>query len=259
MSPLAQRIVKDMTLPAKDRGKDVSDPHGVAALLADSHCFDFTGVPELLSEVRKLLPEHGSLSDAISLLGERAFLPADRTWIECLSGDFRIGYLLIRSGSGAEVYTAITTKGQPAGTMKLAWIPIDNSLETGRLHNEFTPAKIASDLSRIYAALAIINTPRMIGRKQHMPHRGLERQLLRSSPGIGSFPLRAWTELTLSVSAMMTEADGTDHEAHYTGEKCLHFCRAHLRVRNGRLEQVRAHWRGNPALGIKQTRYKIAH
>jgi hypothetical protein len=56
---------------------------------------------------------------------------------------------------------------------------------------------------------------------------------------------------------MLTEADGTVHEAHYTGEKCLHFCRSHLRVRNGRLEQVKAHWRGNPSLGIKQTRYKL--
>lgn len=258
MTPLAHRIVKELTLPAKDRGMTVHDPDGVARLLSDTHCFDFSNVMPLLQEVRCLLPERGSLANACQTLGERAFLPADKTWIECVMPGSRLGYLLVRHGSGAALFTAIAGDTGLAGAMFVGHIPIEDSSFIPRLHKNWTAEQLAGDMSRIYAALAIINTPRLIGRKQHMPHRGLERRLANAKGLVGKFPLHAWTELTLSVSAMMTEADGTVHEAHYTGEKCLHFCRAHLRVRNGRLEQVKAHWRGNPALGIKRTRYRLA-
>jgi hypothetical protein len=46
-------------------------------------------------------------------------------------------------------------------------------------------------------------------------------------------------------------------EGHLTGEKCLHFVRTFLRVRMGQLEYVDAHWRGNPALGMKRSRYRL--
>ena len=108
----------------------------------------------------------------------------------------------------------------------------------------------------LYGALALINTPRVIGRKQHMPHAGLQKKMAAARGMVGKFPLRGWTELTLAVSP--PAVDGQEHEVRLTGGKALHFCRAHLRIRLGQVELVKPHWRGDPALGIKQTRYRVA-
>ena len=105
--------------------------------------------------------------------------------------------------------------------------------------------------------LAIINSPKIIGRRQHMPHRGLERALIAKQKAIGKFPLHAWTEIQLKVTPPKDMSSDAPAEDHLTGQKALHFCRAHLRVRMGRLEVVRAHWRGDAALGIKRSRYKV--
>jgi hypothetical protein len=109
-----------------------------------------------------------------------------------------------------------------------------------------------------YAALATINTPRIIDRHQHMPHQRAERELLKGICVPAKFPLRAWTDIILKVGVPPDDKSASgDHEAHLTGEKCLHYCRSHLRVRFGYLEYVQGHWRGNPALGIKHSRYRM--
>ena len=121
-------------------------------------------------------------------------------------------------------------------------------LDEGRQHT----------LAMIAVILSLINTPKTIGRRQHMPHRGLQKNLLRSRSPIGKFPLHAWTEILLHVTAPKDLSDEGSVEAHLTGAKALHFCRAHLRVRFGRVEVVKGHWRGDASLGIKRSRYKVA-
>jgi len=248
MTPLAHRITKELTLPL-DRRK-FTDHCGLQSKMDDIHCFD-------LSEVWPLISQFAN--DGIDFSETLAFLPAPKTWIEWMAPNGRIGTLLIGNGDTARAFAAFDTGSSfgssenyeviPLGDERWLASPID--WEEARLRKEV-------DISgMLYAALAIINSPRMIGRKQHSPHRGLERRLLNAKHLVGKFPLHAWTELKLSVADIGKKSDGTSHEAHYTGEKCLHFCRSHLRVRNGRLERVSAHWRGNPALGIKRTRYRL--
>jgi hypothetical protein len=109
----------------------------------------------------------------------------------------------------------------------------------------------------LLAFLLFINTPRVVGRRQHTPHRGLQKRLLKERGPIGRFPLNGWTEILLHVTPPH-DAFGDDcAEAHLTGQRALHFCRAHLRVRLGRLEFVRSHWRGDASLGVKQSRYRV--
>jgi hypothetical protein len=108
---------------------------------------------------------------------------------------------------------------------------------------------------RTMAAVALINTPRVIGRQQHMPHAGLQRALARSKGMVGKFPLRAWTEIKLEVRPPV-HAEGF-HEARLSGTRALHFCRAHLRVRRGQIEYVTHHWRGDASIGIKRSRYAM--
>jgi hypothetical protein len=109
---------------------------------------------------------------------------------------------------------------------------------------------------RLYTVLAFINTPRIIGRRQVVPHAGLQRKLAAAMGMVGKFPLRAWTELKLEVRPPRI-AEGEPHRAGYTGEKAYHWTRMHVRIQNGLVVYVTDYWSGNVALGIKQTRYAL--
>lgn len=99
--------------------------------------------------------------------------------------------------------------------------------------------------------MGLINTPGLIGLKQHAPHRGLQKSMA------GRYPLRGWSEIVLKHK---TVAAGVAEKLSGPAfHKCLHFVRSHRRhYRDGRVSIIPAHWRGDPALGIKQTRYRIA-
>lgn len=103
--------------------------------------------------------------------------------------------------------------------------------------------------------LNLINTPGLIGLKQHAPHRSLARKF--QTIGAGRYPLHAWSEVVLKHQ---TRIAGPDEQlAGLTHHKCLHFVRSHLRhYRDGKVVTIPAHWRGDPALGIKRTRYRMA-
>jgi len=286
MTPLAHRIAKEIVLPKADRNVYVAGS-GLPNWVSEAHCFDVTEVLPLIKEIAARFRSDG-------FDGRFAFLPAEKTWIEfkthyggendyesssvawilegldggegmrvcCVSRSESKKYgqesfyfankrqLQSEDEQAAEPYWVYLNQGSDFASEEEKRSAILEMAEHGFYSNLIDPFQV-------FAALALINTPRLIGRKQNMPHRGLEKALARAKGLVGKFPLRAWTELKLSVADIGRRADGTVHEAHYTGEKCLHFCRAHLRVRNGRLERVTAHWRGNPALGIKQTRYAI--
>lgn len=109
----------------------------------------------------------------------------------------------------------------------------------------------------VIASLALINSPKIIGRKTHLPHAGLQRKLARAKGIVGKYPLHAWTELLLEVTPPKDESGLIEQETTLTGERALHFVRAHLRIVGGKLVRVSAHWRGNAALGIKRTRYSV--
>lgn len=251
MTPLAHQIASDLTRPVKDR----EHPDWVHDLVRDVHCFEVTEVMDLVNELFMATWDEPSTLEFCNQQMQN-FLPAPFTWIEwCKKTRDAV---LITDDGRLTLIERMTDGYMAVNDCRYEWA--DDGLrlfmnEDAKAHIE--QDKIIYTLRWVRAALAIINSPRLIGRKQHMPHRGLERKLVRSQKLVGKFPLHAWTELKLSVSDIGKRDDGTEYEAHYTGEKCLHFCRSHLRIRNGRLERVKAHWRGNPALGIKQTRYRL--
>lgn len=102
-------------------------------------------------------------------------------------------------------------------------------------------------------AIDLINTPGLVGFRQHAPHVAFAKQFARLS--VGKHPLRSWSEVT--VKTHTTHCNG-DYESGSTFRKCLHFVRSHQRhYRTGRVSVIPAHWRGDPALGIKRTRYRV--
>lgn len=103
--------------------------------------------------------------------------------------------------------------------------------------------------------LDLINTPGLIGLRQRDVHRGIARKL--ASVRGGSYPLRSWSEVVLKHQTQRAEPG--ERLSGTTYHKCLHFVRSHLRhYQCGKVSIIPAHWRGDPALGIKRTRYKVA-
>lgn len=239
--------------------------------MADVHCFDVT-------EIRTVAVDLAGNVGRIIGSPETTFLPAQKTWIEYTSPPTaydlstwcdpraaidpngkvsRTGWLLEQSSKSRSIIsiTEAFQQGDFFGSTMRSPDCLD--LETGR--NEFGRQLDAfGPDNMLIAFLLFINTPKVIGRQQHMPHRGLEKSLLRDRKLIGHFPLHAWTEIKLHIGVPVDMQSEVGGEAHLTGNKALHFCRAHLRVRLGRLEFVRSHWRGDPALGIKRSRYKLS-
>lgn len=269
MTPLAHAIVADSTLPVKKR------LHGHTAeslrLLDGVHFFEVTQVYAAARDMALSMVKNGTPS------GKLAFLPAPRTFLEFREPEGRCGILLeetkLYEGRVARVTGVAHAQGrgprieiaQPSGFLFLRDKAYFGGLSLDLRKYEACKDSIALrfQLERymdaiLYALLAMINTPRVIGRRQHMPHAGLQRKLAAAHHMPGKYPLQAWHELVLEVAPPRIET-GEPKETRLTGERALHFVRAHLRICNGRLEPtiVAAHWRGNPDLGIKQTRYRV--
>lgn len=252
MTPLAHRIVKELLLPpAKRRFADGGD---LLSAMRGCHCFD-------VSAVRPLMDDLLTAWDKMTYLqasGGLAFLPAPLSWIEWDTPNYgRMGVLAAEHDRRAALIFATQSMSMEIGTVPLEEAADQFSRITGATDSIITHKQAGVLIGYVYAALAIINTPRIIGRRQHMPHRGLEKALMSQHKLIGKFPLNAWTEILLEVTPPRDASGEESSEAHLTGKKALHFCRAHLRIQNGKLVAVRSHWRGDPALGMKQSRYKV--
>jgi hypothetical protein len=271
MTPFAQRIVKELTWPVVKRSK--ADLGGILAPLNDVHCFEISSIARDAKTLGWEAIRRGLLT------AEQTFLPAPKTWLEyTMRSEFgadhvvsRVGLLLCEIASNV-VFCDVSWLGHdntwvslPNGfAIDLTWRGCTTNVGAGLVAYpvNWPPDADRVALVRSYTALALgalafINSPRIIGRRQHAPHRGLERELIKHQKVIGSFPLRAWTEILLDVTPPK-EADGQHaFEAHLTGTRALHFVRSHLRIRDGKLSFVKAHWRGDASIGIKQSRYVV--
>lgn len=215
MTPLARRITKELMLPLKRRSLD--DRGGVLAQMGDVHCFECTEVIALARLLGEKLPKHG--------IDERStFLPAPKTWLEWKTGRHsRTGLLLVQNkgATAAEIYKSYEYRNEwfslsRTGKLAFSYRPLGKTMSnTMKEQKEFLAALDGSD-EAILALLSIINTPRIIGRRQHMPHRGFERDLVRAMKAVGKFPLHAWTEIKLEVAPPKDMRRDPSVEAHYT-------------------------------------------
>lgn len=263
MTPLAQRIVNELTLPMRERV--FVDRFGLLKRMDDVHCFECSAVEDAAVQLGRDMVGRGGIPLDL------AFLPAPKAWIEIAPKSrpgWRLGFLLVEQDSpktGPVAGVGFVSGGPDffGVTLPPIHIPLRGSLmewNTVRVPDAWPPAEVGFAMqgaSLIFGAIAMINTPRIIGRRTHMPHAGLQRRLAKARGMVGKFPLHAWTEIKLEVSPPKDASDQPVQDIRLTGRKALHFCRTHLRIRSGQLELVRAHWRGDPALGIKQSRYRL--
>lgn len=244
MTPLAQSISRELTVPMNRRFFEA--PPGFAIKVSEAHCFDCSDVADTAFDIQESDNGIGTKTEAMF---DGMFLPAPITWVEwrAQSGR-RQGFLLQQRSDGillsqatprCAAHICLLTK---TTLTPVLGINVELAAAAGRLAVTF---------------LAMINTPRVFGRRQHMPHAGLQRKLAAAQGMTGKFPLRAWTEIKLEVRLPRDESESGEHIAVLTGRKCLHFCRAHLRVQNGQIVFVSSCWRGDPSLGIKRSRYSL--
>lgn len=257
MTPLAHSYLKRLI-----RKEDVSggDPKALWKLLQDIHCFEISEALPMID----LLGEVQSKTDNPDIVfKDKSFLPAPKTWIEWRNYFGRMAVLFIDEGrieQGLKVATSYFIFDWTIG--EVGWVSLEDATYYINGTPMYTPegwtTKHFNSMQMLaHASLVVINTPKIVGRKQFMPHRGLEKELLKNQKWVGKFPLHAWTEIKLNIAKPIDIDDGEPHEAHLTGKRALHFCRAHLRLWDGKLIYVTHHWRGDPALGMKQSRYKL--
>jgi len=103
--------------------------------------------------------------------------------------------------------------------------------------------------------VAVINSPKIVDRTEAAPSKGAIERVRASIPD--GFRLHPWSQIKLQIAKPASIDDGEPHAAIISGKRALHFCRAHIRFRLGRLEYVGSHWRGDPALGIRHATYKV--
>jgi hypothetical protein len=255
------QIFEQKRLPVAQRTFD--DQASLLSALDDVHCFD---VSEAMPIAEAMVVEMVVANDFEMSL---AFLPAPKTWLECVVNGRRIGVLLSEFRGGAKCIIA-TSEG--AARSDVLMLGAEASIELQRIHRRRdalvqlgVPAEELHDRLQLngdtgfgltlLAFLALINGPGLCPqRKLHHSRPVAKRLGLRVN---GSFPLLAWTELTLRVGEGEQKSWTGGRQGGRTDMMPLHFVRAHRRRINGEWRKIEAFWRGNAALGIKQTRYKL--
>tara|TARA_B100000678_G_scaffold13657_1_gene10724 strand:+ start:3132 stop:3944 length:813 start_codon:yes stop_codon:yes gene_type:complete len=269
MTPLAQRVLRRLIGDKKDEHASRWDRNyyklDIIGALKKAQFFEIT---ELIPHMNYAVD--GAEYSVVDSMIENTFLPAPVTWIEGHDGETRSATLLIENDeeNSASVYVFYDWGCSLVGTMALHdaasydLVRVEDlrgfGLKTDSIDQEFWEMAKGA-IADAYVTLAFINTPRIVGRKQHMPHKGLQKRLLSRRRSLGHFPLHGWTEIKLEITPHPKDlSDQESKEAHLTGERALHYCRAHLRLKGGKIEYVRGHWRGDASLGIKRSRYILA-
>lgn len=261
VTPLARRVINQVI--AKPVERTMVDYGKLLNQMDDIHCFEVTEVVESANEIVK----KGEL-EGLKMLGETmGFLPAPKTWIEWeVHTGSRCGFLLQETPDKnyAKVNLVVGSFIDLISLPDYFHLPlIENKNMVGRnivTPPDMNPASVEDCMKVaiiLMGVLAFINSPKIIGQKQHMPSQNLERKLLKNRKNIGVFPLHAWKEIILRITPPEDASNKESKEAHLTGNKALHWCRAHLRLQYGKLVVVRGHWRGDASLGIEQRKYRL--
>lgn len=268
MTPLASFLVKQLTARPKHREGIWVEPQNLSNLrsaMYDIHCFEVTACLPMLPELTTTFKQQG-LEKSEDVFESLAFLPAPKTWLEWRhpsgnsiailleeKANYKAGATFFCKELATNLGEISTNSGDYYDYGGDRAIPtyISNSLSPADRHKA-----AAALLSLAHILLLIVNSPKIVGRLQHSLNKNLARKLTENFKGVG-FPLHAWTEVLLQVNKPVEIDDGLPHEAGLTGNRALHFVRKHIRIRLGKLEYVSSHWRGDPSIGIKQTRYVV--
>lgn len=124
----------------------------------------------------------------------------------------------------------------------------------GITFERFRRAYYAHSKVLMLAVLAVMNDQDIAHVERKPSHKGLMRQVRKVCGSDAGFN-EGWRQYTLHVSERVS-GDGGGGGA-ITGTKALHFCRQFVRLRRGKIEFVRGHWRGDAAKGVVNKVYRV--
>lgn len=243
----------------------------------------YGGQPERVAQLIRRSPRFvldraalKTISDLIGVQGgasveraaERLFMPSPNMWIEWESDVERVGhYLSATDEDGCQGYIVAVT--QPLrmqyhtaiaeGRFDLARSRRGVAFDPTRLTVDGQPGRFDLPMrSRGYdmgnvlrAALMLINSPKVVHQ-----HEATRRRENRGRARRSEVPLLTFHRVMIDLAA--SEVHAQSKEGREDGaKKPMHHVRAHLRFKQGRIELVRSHWRGDPAMGIKRPHYAI--
>lgn len=188
------------------------------------------------------------------------FFPAYDTWLEWRDERGKIGMYFHGPGESVTDGQGIMTMQDHGDPESGVLIPLQFHLpqyDVKALPSPTTPLatriqfeEAAGKLKPIvYAILAMINSPKLIRTTPVDVSRINKR---REALGRYSFHPHHEVRLDIDKRIIKTTAGHGDGAS-----KCLHFVRTHLRLVQGQYILVRPHWRGDPALGIRDTHYRV--
>jgi hypothetical protein len=266
MTPLYQAMMRDALVPVRSRRFTYEGClQGPVPHLDEIRVFEVSAVMDLADRAWPQMARAG-------LADERtAFLPHPNTWLEAVVHDIHTGrpsgnfafHLVAADGAHEAVlfrYVMRPVERRIFGQLAECQLPLRGAPAVGRpiLWPNVEPDAALFEqglASMVYALLAMINSPRALARREHAPHKGLERDLRRTGkPG-----MRPWTEILLELpGGRRIERDPCAAPgASASSAKAEHWVRMHPRFKLGRLEWVTAHKRGDPALGTVQATYRV--
>jgi hypothetical protein len=259
--------MRQLLLRPRDRAVDaLRDPQtadDLREMLAGIHCFEITAAVPLCDELTKMGQVQGA-ETVSDLLRTGLFLPAPKTWIEHLHKGARVAYLAEEHPGTPWIQVTMFSENLPPVT--LGALTAGNGVAAPGtrvrpgprfLKIQLPPEATAPMLGNLSVFLVVINSPRIVGRRCHEPHKGLARAIKQHRDFRRAFTLLPWHEIKLQIAKPADVDDDTPHRDQITGQRALHFVRKFLRIRLGRLEYVSAHWRGNPAFGIHRATYRV--
>lgn len=230
--------------------------------LYEAHFFDVTRIADYIQNYQSILTK----SDFKYML----FTPAPLTWIECdttklkqfdLNAEFPInlatGILLteIKTGPDTKVLAYLRYHKERSS----AGIYLTGDEKPNFIYSFDNCGKLNRDMNDwdlfVLILLGMINRPREFGQLSHNMHKGFVKKISDSGIRAGKFPFRAYTEILLPVGLPEDKSSLSSRPTGLTWNNPLHFVRKHLR----KGKEIESFWRGDPALGIKRSRYVLVN
>lgn len=295
MTPLARRLKKNQ-LRYSDWASGVSFQNDVSSSVLeridDFHFFEAT---EVLPLIKKMVngpfeDENGDLQLSLQAMVWNghlsAILPAPMTFIEQQwSDDIRFAFLVVENEANgiikncqmADVYRFAGFNKNPTGMPSKYGFDFSHIGEIPLSVCSATPEErrkivVNGDqvmarrehgwmLEMVYAALSLINSPKVVQLRQRPFHKGLLREVGRRQGWQAKKKLRAWSEIVLEPDAICYVDEDDEYENCEEDDvrlkKRRHFVRQHIRIKNHKVEIVRCHWRGDAAKGVVKSRYRL--
>lgn len=227
-------------------------------------CFDFSQVEDLLAETASLLTEEserisGAAETNPYCHGGLMFMPHKEAWFEIRLSEKKgkVGFIITEVED--QIAIKIFAKFDKMFVCNKFYFELsDNDTYRVRADNRFkAPNNSELILGRhtlcyLASCFYILNAPYGIKRETPPRHKGHVREAKRQG-----FELLPHHIITLDKSAPPKEY-GTGVGG--GSPKAFHFVRAHRRLVNWveqRYTTVKAHWRGDPRLGIHRASYRV--